>query len=82
MKKRIKHFLFLKINHDLGIWQPEKETKTRNGDEKFRKDRGEVWTQDIVEWMGVSTVKAGRQALERGQFRQAVWEATSIKDPP
>ena len=34
------------------------------------------------EWMGVSTVEAGRQALERGEFRQAVWEATSIKDPP
>ena len=31
---------------------------------------------------GVSTVEAGRQALERGEFRQAVWEATSIKDPP
>ena len=26
--------------------------------------------------------EAGRQALERGEFRQAVWEATSIKDPP
>ena len=36
------------------------------------------WTQDIGEWMGVSTVEAGRQALERGEFRQAVWEATSI----
>ena len=40
------------------------------------------WTQDIGEWMGVSTVEAGRQALERGEFRHAVWEATSIKDPP
>ena len=40
------------------------------------------WTQDIGEWMGVSTVEAGRQALERGEFRQAVWEATPIKDPP
>ena len=40
------------------------------------------WTQDTGEWMGVSTVEAGRQALERGEFRQAVWEATSIKDPP
>ena len=40
------------------------------------------WTQDIDEWMGVSTVEGGRQALERGEFRQAVWEATSIKDPP
>ena len=40
------------------------------------------WTQDIGEWMGVSTVEAGRQALERGEFRQAVWEATSIKDLP
>ena len=40
------------------------------------------WTQDIGEWMGVSTVEAGRQALERGEFRQAVWETTSIKDPP
>ena len=38
--------------------------------------------QDIGEWMGVSTVEAGRQALERGEFHQAVWEATSIKDPP
>ena len=27
-------------------------------------------------------VEAGRQALERGEFRQAVWEATSIKDLP
>ena len=34
------------------------------------------WTQDIGEWMGVSTVEAGRQAVERGEFRQAVW------DPP
>ena len=41
-----------------------------------------VWTQDIGEWKRVSTVEAGRQALERGEFRQAVWEATSIKDPP
>ena len=40
------------------------------------------WAQDIGEWMGVSTLEAGRQALERGEFRQAVWEATSIKDPP
>ena len=39
-------------------------------------------TQDIGEWMGVWTVEAGRQALERGEFHQAVWEATSIKDPP
>ena len=30
----------------------------------------------------VSTVEAERQALERGEFRRAVWEATSIKDPP
>ena len=50
-----------------------------------RRDRGRPrkrWTQDIGEWMGVSTVEAGSQALERGEFRQAVWEATSIKDPP
>ena len=40
------------------------------------------WTQDIVEWMGVSTVEAGKQALERGEFHQAVWKAMSIKDPP
>ena len=32
--------------------------------------------------MGVSTVEAGRQALERGEFHQAVLEATSIKDSP
>ena len=36
----------------------------------------------LGEWMGVSTVDAGRQALESGEFRQAVREATSIKDPP
>ena len=40
------------------------------------------WTQDIGEWMGVSTVEAGRQALERGKFRQAVWEPTSIRESP
>ena len=42
------------------------------------------WTQDIGEWMRVWTVEAGGQALslERGAFRQAVCEATSIKDPP
>ena len=39
-------------------------------------------TQDIGEWMGVSTVEAGRQALERGEFRHAVWEVRSINDPP
>ena len=39
------------------------------------------WAQDIGEWMRVSIVEAGRQALERGEFRQAVWDATSIKDP-
>ena len=46
-----------------------------------RRSRGRPrrrWMQDISEWMGVSTVEAGRQALERGEFRQA----TSIKDPP
>ena len=50
-----------------------------------RRGRGRprrIWTQDIGEWMGVSTVEAGRQALERGEFRQAVWEAKCIKDPP
>ena len=40
------------------------------------------WTQDIGEWIAVSTVEAERQALERGEFRRAVWEATFIKDPP
>ena len=54
--------------------------------EQFSRTFGEVylrrWTQDIGEWMGVSTVESGRQAFERGEFRQAVWEATSIKDPP
>ena len=37
-----------------------------------RRSRGRPrrrWTQDIGEWMGVSTVEAGRQALERGEFR-------------
>ena len=29
-----------------------------------------------------SRLEAGRQALERADFRQAVWEATSIQDPP
>ena len=38
------------------------------------------WTQDIGEWMRVSTVEAGRQALERGEFRQAVWKGTPIKE--
>ena len=55
-----------------------------NGNCEGRRGRGRPrrrWTQDIGEWMGVSTVEAGRQALERGEFRQAVWEATSIKDP-
>ena len=54
-------------------------------EEKGRRGRGRPrrrWTQDIGEWMGVSTVEAGRQALGRGEFRQAVWEATSIKGPP
>ena len=36
--------------------------------------------QDIGEWMGVSTVEAGRQALERGEFRQSVWEATEEEE--
>ena len=55
------------------------------GTSEGRRGRGRPrrrWTQDIGEWMGVLTVEAGRQALERGEFRHAVWEATSIKDPP
>ena len=37
------------------------------------------WTQDIGEWMGVSTVEAGRQALERGEFRQAVGKPRPLR---
>ena len=40
------------------------------------------WAQDIRDWMGVTTTEAGRMAQDRVAFRNAVWEATSRKDPP
>ena len=66
-----------KLNTMAPLWKSQ-STEGRRGRGRPRKR----WTQDIGEWMGVSTVEAGRQALERGEFRHAVWEATSIKDPP
>ena len=67
------------------LWHNTLEKLFLEGTCEGRRGRGRPrrrWTQDIGEWMGVSTVEAGGQALERGEFRQAVWEATSIKDPP
>ena len=42
------------------------------------------WSQDIADWMGTTMTEAGRMAqlTSRGEFRRAIWEATSKKDPP
>ena len=40
------------------------------------------WIQDVSEWMGSTATEAGRMAQMRNEFRVAVWEATSITDPP
>ena len=77
-KQKLSYFGHIKRHNTL-------EKQFLEGTCEGRRGRGRPrrrWTQNIGEWMGVSTVEAGRQALERGEFRQAVWEATSIKDPP
>ena len=77
-KQKLSYFGHIKRHNTLEKLFLEGTCEGRRG--RWRPRRR--WTQDIGEWMGVSTVEAGRQALERGEFRQAVWEATSIKDPP
>ena len=77
-KQKLSYFGHIKRHNTLEKLFLEGTCEGRRGRGRPRRR----WTQDIGEWMGVSTVKAGRQALERGEFRQAVWTATSIKDPP
>ena len=77
-KQKLSYFGHIKLHDTL-------EKLFLEGTYEGRRGRGRPrrrWTQDIGEWMGVLTVEAGRQAIERGEFRQSVWEATSIKDPP
>ena len=76
-KQKLSYFGHIKRHNTLEKLFLEGTCEGRRGRGRPRRR----WTQDIGEWMGVSTVEAGRQALERGEFRQAVWEATSIKDP-
>ena len=77
-KQKLSYFGHIKRHNTLEKLFLEGTCEGRRGRGRPRRR----WTQDIGEWMGVSTVEAGRQALERGEFRQAVWEARSIKDPP
>ena len=70
-KQKLSYFGHIKRHNTLEKLFLEGTCEGRRGRGRPRKR----WTQDIGEWMGVSTVEAGRQALERG-------EATSIKDPP
>ena len=72
-KQKISYFGHIKRHNTLEKLFLEGTCEGRRGRGRPRRR----WTQDIGEWMGVSTVEAGRQALERGEFRQAVWEATS-----
>ena len=74
-KQKLSYFGHFKRHNTLEKLFLEGTCEGRRGRRRPRKR----WTQEIGEWMGVSTVEAGRQALERGEFRQAVWEATSIK---
>ena len=77
-KQKLSYFGHIKRHNTLEKLFLEGTCEGRRGRGRPRRR----WTQDIGDWMGVSIVEAGRQALERGEFRQAVWEATSIKDPP
>ena len=77
-KQKLSYFGHIKRHNTLENLFLEGTCEGRRGRGRPRRR----WMQDIGEWMRVSTVKAGRQALERGEFRQAVWEATSIMDPP
>ena len=77
-KQKLSYFGHIKRHNTLEKLFLEGTCEGRRGRGRLRRR----WTQDIGEWMGVSTVEAGRQALERGEFRQAVGEATSIKDLP
>ena len=77
-KQKLSYFGHIKRHNTLEKLFLEGTCEGRRGRGRPRRR----WTQDIGKWMGISTVEAGRQALERGEFRQVVWEATSIKDPP
>ena len=70
-KQKLSYFGHIKRHNTLEKLFLEGTCEGRRGRGRPRRR----WTQDIGEWMGVSTVEAGRQALERGEFRQAVWEA-------
>ena len=77
-KQKLSYYGYIKRHNTLEKLFLEGTCEGRRGKGRPRRR----WTQDIGEWMGVSTVEAGRQALERGEFPQAVWEATFTKDPP
>ena len=69
-KQKLSYFGHIKRHNTLEKLFLEGTCEGRRGRGRPRRR----WTQDIGEWMGVSTVEAGRQGLERGEFRQAVWE--------
>ena len=65
-KQKLSYFSHIKRHNNLEKLFLEGACEGRRGRGRPRMR----WTQDIGEWMGVSTVEAGRQALERGEFRQ------------
>ena len=74
-KQKLSYFGHIKKHNTLEKLFLEGTCEGRRGRGRPRKR----WMQDIGEWMGVSTVEAGRQAVERGEFRKAVWEALRIR---
>ena len=65
-KQKLSYFGHIKRHNTLEKLFLEGTCEGRRGRGRPRRR----WTQDIGEWMGFSTVEAGRQALERGEFRQ------------
>ena len=61
-KQKLSYFGHIKRHNTLEKLFLEGTCEGRRGRGRPRRR----WTQDICEWMGVSTVEAGRQALERG----------------
>ena len=61
-KQKLSYFGHIKRHNTLEKLFLEGTCEGRRGRGRPRKR----WTQDIGEWMGVSTVEAGRQALEKG----------------
>ena len=74
-KLKLKYFGHIKRHESLEKHILETKVEGRRG----RGRPARRWEEDIRDWLGTTTTKAGRMAQDRAVFRRKVREATSYK---